>query len=219
MTVAALPSSSLTHGLPGIGAPGLECLRLYRFTVEQYQQLIRSGILGADDRVELLEGWIVQKMSRNPPHESSVDRTQEAVRARVPAGWRVRVQAAIELADSQPEPDIAIVAGPADRYDQRHPRPQDVALVVEIADSTLLENRKAKAELYARAALPIYWIVNLVDRRVEVYSDPAPSDRLPAYRRRQDYNVGEQVPLVLSGEHLPAVPVDLLLPGASHKQR
>src|SRR4051812_40189587 len=89
---------------------------LRRFTVDEYHRMIRTGILTEDDPVELLEGWIVLKMPHNPPHDATVDQSREVLQAALPAGWRVRVQSAITLSDSEPEPDLVVVPGPAARY-------------------------------------------------------------------------------------------------------
>src|SRR5689334_16606792 len=80
-----------------------------RWTVDEYHTMIRAGVFAHDERFELLEGWIVPKMSRNPPHDASMDQTHEEVRSRLPNGWRIRVQSAITTSDSEPEPDLAIV--------------------------------------------------------------------------------------------------------------
>src|SRR5207244_13321222 len=84
-----------------------------RFTVDEYHRMIQNGVFADDDRFELLEGWIVAKMSKNPPHEVAVDKSHEAIRSCLPAGWRVRSQSAITTNDSEPEPDLAVVRGPA----------------------------------------------------------------------------------------------------------
>jgi Uma2 family endonuclease len=166
-----------------------------RFTVDEYHRMIHAGILTENDPVELLEGWIVPKMPHNPPHDSVLDQAQEVLRLALPAGWRVRVQSAITTADSEPEPDITVAPGPANRYRTQHPEPVDIALLVEVADSTLATDRGAKAQLYARARIGVYWIINLVDVQVEVYTDPTGPDPSPRYRQRQDYGVGDTIML------------------------
>src|SRR5438309_548064 len=98
---------------------------LHRFSVRQYHRMIETGVLGENDRVELIDGYIVDKMTHNPPHDTSVDMTQSEITTRVPKTWRVRVQSAITLAKSEPEPDIAVVRGPARRYAKAHPGPGD----------------------------------------------------------------------------------------------
>jgi hypothetical protein len=82
------------------------------FTVAEYHRMIQAGIFTEDDPVELLEGWITPKMPRNPPHDGTLDRAEDALAGCLPAGWRVRRQKALTLADSEPEPDIVVCRGP-----------------------------------------------------------------------------------------------------------
>jgi Uma2 family endonuclease len=184
---------------------------LYRFTVEQYERMTELGILTANDRVELLERLVVQKMTQHPPHAVAVDCTDAVLRALLPAPWYLRDQKPIRLSDSEPEPDLAVVQGPPRRYQKRHPTPPDLALVIEVADTSLVEDRERKGPLYARARLPVYWIINLVERQVEVYTQPK-GGKAPAYRQRRDYREGEAVPLTIAGQEVGQVPVRDLLP-------
>ncbi len=185
--------------------------RLHRLSVAQYEKMTELEILGAADRVELLNGWIVDKVTQNPPHNAAIDCASEMLRERLPSGWLVREQKAIALADSMPEPDLVVVKGTPRRYAARHPRPQDIALIVEVADSTLADDRKTKGSLYARDGLACYWIVNLVDEQIEVYSRPK-RGRTAAYQDRHDYHKGQSVPLAINGRDLGAISVQDLLP-------
>jgi Uma2 family endonuclease len=184
----------------------------HRFTVDEYHKLIEIGLLTEDDNLELLEGYLVQKMSRNPPHDSSLHACLMALLAAVPDGWIVRPQSAVTLAGSEPEPDLAVVRRDADRYRTRHPGPTDVGLVVEVAESTLPSDRTDKLRIYARAGLPVYWIVNLTDRQVEVYGQPSGPTANPDYATRQTYKPGDGVPVALGGQPVGTVPVAELLP-------
>ncbi len=184
-----------------------------RFTVDEYHRMIHAGILTEDDRVELLEGWIVAKMPRNPAHDTALALVQAALSAVLPPAWICRGQSAVTTADSEPEPDMAVVRGPIRRYATGHPGPADMGLVVEVADSTLARDRTLKARLYARAAVPVYWIVNIPDRQIEVYTDPSGPDAAdPAYRQRRDFAADDAVPLVLEGRTTATIPVSELLP-------
>src|SRR6266699_2669605 len=123
---------------------------LARFSVARYQRMIEAGILTPEDKVELLENYVVLKMPRNPRHDSTIQRMLEKLFPRRPAGWSLRVQSAVTLPDSQPEPDFAFVRGSAADYETRHPGPGDVGLVIEVADSSLLRDQQDKTRIYAR---------------------------------------------------------------------
>ena len=185
---------------------------IYQISVQKYHEMIQKGVLTEDDNVELLEGWIVPKMSRNPEHDATIDMADAALRPLLPSGWRIRVQNAITTADSEPEPDLAVVEGDLRAFLARHPSPSDIGLVIESADSSLATDRLDKGRIYTRASIPFYWVINLVDRQVEVYSDPEPQARPPAYRVSQTFRHGQTVPLVLKGQTVAQVPVDGLLP-------
>src|SRR5437764_11230931 len=144
-----------------------------RFTVSEYHRLIELGILTEDDNLELLDGYLVHKTSRNPPHDAAIQKGLKKWLRLLPPGWDLRVQSAITLTESEPEPDFAIVRGDETVYVSRHPAAADIGLVVEVSDSTLPGDRDDKGRIYARAGLQCYWIVNLNDRQIEVYTAPS----------------------------------------------
>jgi Uma2 family endonuclease len=183
-----------------------------RFTVGEYHNLIRLGILTEDDNLELIEGYLVHKMSRNPPHDSTLLRLNNRFVRTLPAGWLVRIQSAITLPDSEPEPDAAVIRGDERTFDSCHPGPQEFGIVIEVSDSTLAGDRDDKARMYARARIPEYWIINLVDRQVEVYTAPSGPGVTPAYAARRDYRPGDAVPVTLDGVPAGSVGVSDLLP-------
>ncbi|HWG42575.1 MAG TPA: Uma2 family endonuclease [Gemmataceae bacterium] len=189
----------------------LPTIPVYRFTVEQYHRMIEQGILTEHDRVELLEGWIAPKMTHNPPHDCSVLLGQTELLSRLSADWIVRVQSAITTRDSEPEPDLVMARGPARRYARAHPKQDDIALLIEVADSTLEDDRLEKARLYARARIAMYWIINLIDLQVEVYTVPK-TGRSPAYRQRRDYSIKDSIPLLIEGQNFGLISVRDLLP-------
>ena len=117
------------------------------------------------------------------------------------------MQSAITTSDSEPEPDIAVVKGEARDYIGHHPFPQDIALIVEVANSTLAEDRSTKARLYARAGISTYWIINLIDSKIEVYSNPSEA----SFTVRNDYAKGQNLSLQV-GSNVIEVPVRDLLP-------
>src|SRR5437660_7717020 len=148
---------------------GVPPMPVRKFTVAEYHRMIDAGILTEDDNVELLEGWIVPRMARKPPHDGTVQVSNKALVAAVPAGWTVRIQSAITTADSEPEPDLAVVRGDERTYMHRHPQPPDIGTLVEVADTTLTGDRRDKGRLYAHAQIPYYWIINLKNEWIEVY--------------------------------------------------
>jgi Uma2 family endonuclease len=197
---------------PANGLTGVPPLPVRRFTVAEYHRMIEAGILREGEPYELLDGWIVPKMTRNPPHDLALGLVEDAVGRLLPADWFRRDQSALSSVQSEPEPDVAVVRGRRRDYGARHPGPDDLGLVVEVADSSLDRDRAVKGPLYAQAGIPVYWLVNLREARVEVYSDPTGPDPAPAYRRRQDYGVADEVPLVLDGVEVGRIPVRELLP-------
>ena len=156
---------------------------LWRLSVAQYHTMLQVGILEEGDRLELLEGILVAKMTKNPPHRISTKLIREALENITPDGWYVDSQEPITLVDSEPEPDVVIIRGKTTDYRDRHPVAADVVLVIEVADSTLERDRTSKQRIYARAGIAIYWILNLRDRQLEVYTEPvsATSEREDHY--------------------------------------
>lgn len=185
---------------------------LWRLSVEQYHEMIRAGILTEDDPIELLEGLLIEKMPKNPPHRIATHLTAAALRAAIPDGWYVDSQEPITLEDSEPEPDVCVIRGTTRDYTARNPFAQDVALVVEVADSTLFWDRENKRRIYARAGIPVYWIVNLVDRCLEVYTNPTGATAEPDYQQSQIFAVNSTVPLLIEGREVEQLAVRDLLP-------
>jgi Uma2 family endonuclease len=206
MSITAQPIRGTAHDAAVPDVP------IYRLSVEQYQAMIDAGILAEDDPVELLEGWLVQKMTKNPPHMVATGLLLDLFPRILPAGWFLTMQDPITLADSLPEPDAAVIRGARRDYLERHPSAADVAFIVEVADTTLDQDQNFKKRLYARAGIPVYWIANLVERKVEVYTDPTgPADE-PDYRKRKDYRPAEEIPIELNGQQVGRIPVRDVLP-------
>jgi Uma2 family endonuclease len=185
---------------------------LRRFTVAEYHKLVDSGILNGDGRVELLEGFLVAKNPHSPAHDSSIQIASDAIRAAAQKGWSIRIQSAVTLSDSELDPDIAIVRGNARSYVVHHPSPAEIDALVEVADSSLLRDRSDKGRVYARAKVPVYWIINLIDRQIEVHEQPSGPTAAPAYAKMTTYQAGDSIPLVLDGNTVATFPVQDLLP-------
>lgn len=180
----------------------------YRLSVEQYHAMRDAGILGEDDPVELLDGMLVAKMTKKPPHHLATGLVREALERVAPADCYVDSQEPITTADSEPEPDVVIVRGARREFSSRHPGPSDVALVVEIADDSIDRDRGSKAVVYARAGIACYWIVNLRARVVEVYGRPSGG----AYSSRADFGPGSEIRFQIDGIEVARLRVDDLLP-------
>src|SRR5207248_8317422 len=137
----------------------------------EYERLVDLGAFDDDEPVELIGGQLIVAEPKGSEHATGVEMAGDALRAALPAGWIVRGQNPVSLDDeSVPEPDIAVVRG--SRADYRHAHPTRPALIIEVAETSLRFDRIEKGSLYARAGIADYWIVNLVDRVVEVYRDP-----------------------------------------------
>ncbi|PSB26300.1 Uma2 family endonuclease [filamentous cyanobacterium Phorm 46] len=192
---------------------------ILRLSVEQYHAMIQAGILTDDDPVELLEGWLVFKMPKNPPHRVATRLVRTALENILPPGWYVDSQEPITLQNSEPEPDIVVVRGDTRQYLDRHPGAEDVAIVIEVSDTTLgrvgealEEDRTIKKRTYARAGIPVYWIVNLVEAQVEVYDRPSGDSEQPDYGQMLIYGRSTVLPIAIAGVTIGAIDVDALLP-------
>ena len=177
---------------------------LKRWTVDDYHRMLASGILTPEDRVELLDGRIVEMVPQDPPHASRIDDGGDYLKALFASRAKVRIQLPITLAPgSEPEPDFAIVRQDETRYRTRHPYPEDVLLLIAVADSTLKRDRGSKSKIYARAGIPEYWIVNFKQRQVLVFQKPQDGD----YQTEQTFTDQDQIAPLL----MPDVTVDLRL--------
>lgn len=156
------------------------------FTVDEYYRMAEAGIFGRDEHVELIDGRIVQMNAIGSPHAWCVSRLNQVFARR--DGVVVSVQNPIRLDDrSEPEPDLVVV--PLATPQNRHPRPDDILLVVEVADTSLSYDRQTKAPLYARAGIPELWIADLGGQRLEVHREPSPT----GYRLVQVFARGQQM--------------------------
>jgi Uma2 family endonuclease len=183
-----------------------------RFTVDEYHRMIDAGVFADDERFELLEGWIIPKTSRNPPHDVTIVLIQTLLAACVPRGWHIRPQLAITTRTSEPEPDFAVVRGEARDYLGRHPGPGDIALAIEVSESSLDRDRTLKSRIYARAGVAVYGIVNVVEGCVEVHTEPTGPTKSPSYRSRAVVGREGELPLVLDGREVARIAAKDILP-------
>lgn len=170
-----------------------------RMSVQRYHELTLAGAFTEHDSVELLDGVVTEKMSKNPPHRIATRRCDLALSKVVPAGWHVQNQEPITLQNSEPEPDVAVIRGQLSDYSSRHPQIGDVALVVEVADTTLVTDR-FKAQLYAQANIPVYWLVNLPERYIEVMAFPQTRSGIAAYSQSTKHFLTDQIPVVIASQ-------------------
>lgn len=186
----------------------------YRLSVRQYHGMVTRGILQPGTPVELLEGLLVETMPISPEHALGVKLGRRALERIVPdgSGWHVATENPVTTADSESEPDLAVLRGDPVDYQAHHPSPQDAGLLVEVAHSSLDRDRGLKLRVYARAGVRAYWIVNLADRVVEVHADPRPSPDPASYGRVERFAPGQEIPLVLDGREVGRVPVASLFP-------
>ena len=182
------------------------------WTFEEFERATSMGVFGPDERLELLEGEIIAKMSQNAPHSASLFKTHKRLDRIFAEHFMVRNQMPLMLGErNKPEPDVAVVAGSVDDFLTLHPT--SAVLTVEISDTTLTTDRDVKAQIYARAGIPEYWIVNLVDRLIEVHRQPAAMAEQALgfhYRSIQRLTESESVAPLAAPNHM--IQVSELLP-------
>jgi Uma2 family endonuclease len=182
---------------------------LYRLSVRQYDRMILDGTIAGDERVELIDGLLVSKLGKSRSHIGAGNKGLRILWRMVPPGWHVVKGGPIVVSDwSKPEPDLAVVRGEVEDYDECDVTAADVSLVVAIADASLPADRTDRTRVYATGGIPVYWIVNLVDRQIEVFSDPGPD----GYQTRQVLGPGQDVPVVVLGVEAGWVAVTDILP-------
>ena len=179
----------------------------YRLTVEQYHQLIEAEVLVSGDPVELVEGVLLYKMTQKPRHPVCLWLLQHHIAPLVPNGFHYHTERAITLEDGEPEPDGAILRGSVMDFVDHHPGPADVELVIEVADASLRRDRGTKLCSYARAGIACYWIVNLIDRCVEVYRDPQSAAEPPTYGTQTIYREADELPVVIASNTVGCIAV------------
>lgn len=165
-------------------------LARYRFTVDDYYRLAQAGILGEDDRVELIEGEIVMMTPIGSRHAACVSRTTRLLVGILGDRAIARVQLPVRLDDhSEPEPDVCLARPRGDEYATGHPGPADLLLLIEVSDSSLAYDRGVKLPLYGRSGVPAVWILDLGRSLVEAYSGPS----LDGYLERRTLRAGDRL--------------------------
>jgi len=182
-------------------------LPIRRFSIAEYHKMGEVGIFSEDERVELIEGVIIQMPPIGSKHTSTVKELNWLFSNKLSRSEaRIGVQDPVILDDvTEPQPDISVLKPKDDAYASAHPRPDDVLLIVEAADTTLEDDRAVKLPSYAAAGIPEVWIVNIPDRRIEVYRIPIGEKEDAGYKFRVEYREGE----TLNPEAFPMVKIDV----------
>jgi Uma2 family endonuclease len=172
------------------------------FTVDQFHQMAEAAIFGEDDRVELLAGEIVDMAPIGSRHAGCVTLLTHLFAPHVGEAFQLRIQHPVQLDDySEPQPDVAVVKARANFYRDAHPRPADVLLLIEVADTSVEIDRAEKIPLYAASGVPEVWIVDLNAGHADVYRDPTRS----GYLKHETVGRGGSLrPAALSQVELPA---------------
>lgn len=180
---------------------------VFRWTKERFLEAARAGWF-ADRKVELL-GGIVYNMTSYPPHTTTTLNLEDLFRnLLLAARWFIAREITVEIGNWMPIPDIAVVRGPRDLYRKRFPTHCDIALIVEVSDTTYARDRGRKYRRYALRKIPVYWIVDLNRSLVEVHSDPVRG----RYRQFETYTISHAVPVVVYGQAMGQFRVSDILP-------
>ncbi|APB33685.1 Uncharacterized protein conserved in cyanobacteria [Gloeomargarita lithophora Alchichica-D10] len=170
----------------------------HRFSVAQYHQMIDGGIFAPDDRLELIHGELARMSPINRRHAAGVDRLVYLLLSRLGQKARCRIQNPITLADSEPQPDVAVVRWRDDFYLAGHPTPPDIYWLIEVSDTTITYDRRVKVPLYLKAGIPEVWLINLDEDCLEVYQ---PGEQ-QVVRRGQNLSPLQFPELVVSADEM-----------------
>jgi Uma2 family endonuclease len=185
---------------------------IYLFTADQLLQMIEHGIIPDEVDVELWNG-VIYKMTKGAGHNYTVAATGEALRGVVPPGYHVREEKSGRYGRyNLPEPDVMVVRGPASAFKRQHPQLSDVALVVEVCHHSPEQDCGKKSGWYAEAGIPVYWVINIAARAVDVFSRPEKGDAGTSYAIRVTVAEGGELVIVVDGRELGRVAVADLLP-------
>ena len=190
--------------------------RPYRFTAEVYHRLVESGAFGDKSSMFLLKGQLVEKvsdMTKGRKHVFAHNRIGRILSRVIPDGYFVEQEQPVDLGkDSVPEPDLKVVRGDDEDYLERDPVAGEVPIVVEVADSSLPDDSGEMLRIYAAALIPVYWIVNIPNRRIDVYSRPISRSELSRYEEWQSFGIGDMVPVMIEGVEVGKIAVKDVLP-------
>lgn len=181
------------------------------YTVDEYHEMLAAGQFNDNEAVELLDGAVVPKMPKSPRHRYVTRLSRMRLEMLLPPGYFVESQDPFSSATSEPEPDVTVVRGTPADFKARHPRPEEIAMLAEVSETTLVRDRVLKRRIYANDEVKIYWIVNLVDNQIEVLSDPQGKGDARDYSQRTVYGLDAEIPVVIDGVQLGVIAVRELL--------
>ncbi len=209
MATATIQNVPLTRPASG--------LRPYLMSVDVYEKLVASGVFGDKSRVFLWKGQLVEKVSdvtKGRPHVTALNRLHRALGRLVEdQGYFAEQDQPIALDDqSEPEPVLKCVRGGVKDYAERTPTALDCPLVVEVADLSLEDDAGEMLRAYAAAVVPVYWVVNIPNHRIDVYTVPTGSAEAPTYRELRSYGPDDEVPVILDGREVGRISVREVLP-------
>ena len=187
----------------------------YDLTIDLFSRMVELGLIPQDRRVFLSNGRLYEKMAKTKAHGYVGAAVTRAVDRRLPDGWSLWPESTIALDPTNaPLPDFAVVrsANPLDfAAPDRYPGPGDIGLLIEVAVTSLRDDLTAGLEQYARALIPVYWVIDVLGRRILVHTEPRVVDGRGEYTRVATYLPGQSLPLVLDGQEVARIPFDELL--------
>ncbi|MFO0951723.1 MAG: Uma2 family endonuclease [Isosphaeraceae bacterium] len=188
--------------------------RLYRMTTDIYEAMVKAGVFGDVSPIYLWKGQLVLPMTKGPDHENALAALNALFVPLVGSERHVRLGSPVRIPDdSEPEPDVLILRGTVRDFHKRTPGPADVALAVEVADSSLRFDSGSKMSAYAEAGIPEYWVVNIPRQRVDVYSKPSGPGPSPSYADHRSCSPEEEILLTLDGREVGRIAVRDILVG------
>lgn len=214
-TLGMMEGTTMTATTAPPSPPRAAVWQRKRWTIAEFDRLVSEGFVREGGREFLWDGEIVEAMPENPPHANATMNLLTLLFARFPAAdWTVNLDKPVALKERyKPQPDVTVLRGPRSTYRTRTPAPADVALLIEVSDTTYSDDAGILLRAYAEVGIPRYWIINIDARRVEVYTDPGRAeDGAGAYLRRQDYGLDARIPLdgIAGGGGMPPEPIPVL---------
>ncbi len=207
-------ATTATEVITEAGSDAEPGFRPHRMTVDRYERLIEAGVFGSKDPVFLWRRRLVERMTPGQPRVFVVSTLLQAFLRLVPDGWYTLQGQPIAVGDlSMPEPDLSVVRGTIRDYLERRPTAaRDVALVIEVSDSTLKADSGEVLRAYAAEGVPVYWIVNIPRSRAVVHGNPTGPSDAPDYREHREYGPDDEIPVVLDGVEVGRVAAREILP-------